>query len=103
MFLFGWFKKKDLAYGLKTWFSVSLEQTRLVLTFHAQSALVAQHREESRAHKDMVLEGNHSRRGLVAEITKTVPDAICQPQKRHLGSFRVVPGVIWLLICSKCI
>ena len=56
-------------------------------------ALVAQHGEESRARKDMVLEsileGNHSGRGLFAEITKTVPDAICQPQKMHLGWFRV--------------
>ena len=87
----------------KTWFSVSLEQTWLILTFHAQRALVAQHGEESPARKGMVLEGNHSPRGLVAEITKTVPDAICQPKKLHLGIFRVVPGVIWLLICSKCI
>ena len=52
-------------------------------------ALVAQHVEESRARKDMVLEGNGSGRGLVAEITKTVPDAICQPQKMHVGWFRV--------------
>ena len=50
----------NLAYPLKTWFSVSLEQTRLILTFHAQRALMAKHGEESRARKDMVLEGNHS-------------------------------------------
>ena len=44
-------------------------------------ALVAQPGEEPRARKDMVLEGNRSGRGLVAEITKMVPDAICQLQK----------------------
>ena len=45
--------------------------------------------EEPRARKDMVLEGNRSGRGLVTEITKMVPDAICQLQKMHLGWFRV--------------
>ena len=44
-------------------------------------ALVAQHGEEPRARNDMILEGNRSGRGLVAEITKMVPDAICQFQK----------------------
>ena len=55
----------------------------------AHRALVARHWEQSRARKDMVLEGNHSRRGLVAEITKTVADAICQSQRMLLGWFRV--------------
>ena len=45
----------NLAYPPKTWFSVSLEQTRLILTFHAQRALVVQHWEQSRARKDIVL------------------------------------------------
>ena len=45
-----------------------MEQTRLILTFHAQRALMAKHGEESRARKDMVLEGNHSQVQLQLQL-----------------------------------
>ena len=46
-----------------------MEQTRLILTFHAQRALMAKHGEESRARKDMVLEENHSQVQLQLHYT----------------------------------
>jgi len=56
-------------------------------------AFVAPHGEEFRARKDMVLEGSRCRDYKDgARCNLPAPNA-----------FRVVPGVIWLLVRSTCI
>ena len=61
-------------------------------------ALVAQYGEESWAQKDMVLEGLRLGSGC-----RDYKDRARCNLPAPKNAFRVVPGVIWLLICSKCI